>query len=108
MLRLRFFLVIPMVLSVLASAHAQDYSKWLFNVGGGIGFPQGDLSSFVNDGGNFVIGGGVNFIKHIGVDSEFMWHDLPINSKTKESLQTPGASTRQYAWTFNPIVHFPV
>ena len=46
MLRLRFFLVIPMVLGVLASAHAQDYSKWLFSVGGGIGFPQGDLSSF--------------------------------------------------------------
>ena len=108
MLRLRFFLVIPMVLGVLASAHAQDYSKWLFNVGGGIGFPQGNLSSFVNDGGNFVIGGGVNFTKNIGVDSEFMWHDLPINSKTKESLQTPGASARQYAWTFNPIAHFPV
>ena len=54
MTRLRFFLAIPIALGVLASAHAQGDSKWLFNVGGGIGFPQGDLSSFVNDGGNLV------------------------------------------------------
>jgi hypothetical protein len=37
-----------------------------------------------------------------------MWHDLPINSATKAALQTPGASARQYAWTFNPIVHVPL
>jgi hypothetical protein len=35
-----------------------------------------------------------------------MWHDLPINSTTKQRLQTPGADARQYAWTFNPIFHF--
>ncbi len=58
MTRSRLFLVIPIVLAMTTSAHAQDYSKLLFNAGGGIGFPQGDLSSFVNDGGNFVIGGG--------------------------------------------------
>ena len=26
--------------------------------------------------------------KNFGVDTEFMWHDLPINSKTKQLLQT--------------------
>ena len=56
----------------MPSAHAQDYSKWLFNIGGGIGFPQGDLTKFVNDGGNFVIGGGINFKPYLGVDTEFM------------------------------------
>ena len=44
-------------------------------------------------------------MKHVGVDTEFMWHDLPINDATKAHLQTPGASARQYSWTFNPIVH---
>ena len=108
MLRLRLFLVIPTVLFAVGAAHAQDYSKWLFNIGGGIGFPQGNLSSFVNNGSNVVVGGGINFNQIFGVDSEFMWHDLPINSMTKQFLQTPGASARQYAWTFNPIVHFPI
>jgi hypothetical protein len=80
MTRFRFLLAIPIALVMLASAHAQDSSKFLFNVGGGVGFPQGDLSSFVNDGGNFVIGGGMNFTSHIGVDTEYMWQDLPINA----------------------------
>jgi len=96
---------IAILLCALVPVHAQDYSKFLFNVGGGIGFPLGNLSNFVNDGGNFVIGGGYGFMKHVGVDTEFMWHDLPINDATKEHLQTPGASARQYSWTFNPIVH---
>jgi hypothetical protein len=109
--RVRLFLVLTTVLSVLASAHGQEsgqYGKYLFNIGGGIGFPQGDLGKFVNDGGNFVIGGGLNFARNFGVDSEFMWQDLPINSTTKQLLLTSGASARQYAWTINPVVHFPM
>src|SRR5215469_671081 len=104
----QFLLVATMLSFTLNSVYAQDHGKWNFNVGGGIGFPQGDLSSFVNNGGHFVIGGGYNFAKHISVDSEFMWHDLPINSTSKQQLQTPGASARQYSLTFNPIVHFPL
>jgi opacity protein-like surface antigen len=101
----RLFSGIAILLCAIVPAHTQDYSKFLFNVGGGIGFPLGNLSNFVNDGGNFVIGGGYGFMKHVGVDTEFMWHDLPINDATKAHLQTPGASARQYSWTFNPIVH---
>ena len=101
----RLFIGVAILLCALVPAHGQDYSKFLFNVGGGIGFPLGNLSNFVNDGGNFVIGGGYGFMKHVGVDTEFMWHDLPINDATKAHLQTPGASARQYSWTFNPIVH---
>jgi opacity protein-like surface antigen len=107
-MRIRIFATVTILLAIVTSVHAQDYSKFLFNIGGGIGFPQGDLGSFVNNGGNFVIGGGINFSKHIGVDTEFMWQDLPVNSTTLAHLQTPGASARQYAWTFNPIVHFPL
>ena len=111
MLRVRLFVALASLLGMLALARAQEseqYGKYLFNIGGGIGFPRGDLGSFVNDGGNFVIGGGYNFLKNVGVDSEFMWQDLPINSSTKQLLGTSGASARQYAWTFNPIVYFPL
>jgi opacity protein-like surface antigen len=108
MLRLRLVLAVTIVFASVGSAHAQDEGRWLFNIGGGIGFPQGNLSSFVNNGANFVVGGGYNFTKRFGLDTEFMWHDLPVNSQTKQLLQTPGASARQYAWTFNPIFHFPL
>ena len=107
---LQLSLVATFILWALASSQAQEeeYSKYLFNIGGGISFPQGDLGKFVNDGGNFVVGAGYNFSKHIGVDSEFMWQDLPVNSATKQALNTPGAGARQYAWTFNPMIHFPL
>ena len=111
MLRIRLFLVIMTVLGVLASAHGQehnDYTRFNFNIGGGISFPQGDLGKFVNDGANFVVGGGYNFSRIFGVNSEFMWSDLPINSATKAFIGTPGASARQYSWTFNPIVRIPL
>ena len=100
--------MIVALLGVTTSAQAQDYGKFLFNIGGGVGFPRGDLSSFVNAGGNFVVGGGLNFAKIFGVDTEFMWQDLPINSRTKALLQTTGASAREFAWTFNPMVHVPL
>jgi len=112
MQRLHLFFAALTVLGVLASAaHAQeqnDYTRVSFNIGGGFSTPRGDLGQFVNTGANFVVGGGLNFTRFFGANSEFMWSDLPINQTTKNFLGTPGASARQYAWTFNPIVHFPL
>jgi hypothetical protein len=78
MSKVRFVLLIAVFFGVVVSAPAQDESKLLFNIGGGIGFPQGDLGSFVNNGANVVVGAGYGFNKVFGVDAEFMWHDLPI------------------------------
>jgi Outer membrane protein beta-barrel domain len=95
-------------LGAASVVRAQDDHRWNFNIGGGVGFPQGDLSNFINAGGNFVVGGGYNVTKHLSTNGEFMWHDLPVNSNTLDTLQTPGASARQYALTFDPMVHFPL
>ena len=94
-----------LLLDPARGAYAEDYPRFNFNIGGGIGFPQGDLSSFINHGGNFVVGGGYNFGKYVSMNGEWMWHDLPVNTSTKDALQTPGASARQYALTFDPMVH---
>jgi len=97
-----------MLILCSVSAVSAQATRWNFNVGGGIGFPQGDLSSFINNGGNFVVGGGYNVNKWLSTNGEFMWQDLPVNSSTKQALQTPDASARQYAVTFDPMVHFPL
>ena len=84
--------LLAMMLLALCSAcvvRAQD-GRWNFNIGGGIGFPTGDLGTFINDGGNFVVGGGYNVNKWLSTNGEFMWQDLPVNSSTKDALQTPG------------------
>ena len=106
MLKLRCVLLVAIILGAGSASQAQDESKALFNVGGGIGFPQGDLSTFINSGGHAVIGAGYAFSRVVGLDTEFMWHALPVNTKTKDFLQTPGASARQYSVTLNPIVRF--
>lgn len=95
-------------LGAVSVVRAQDDHRWNFNIGGGVGFPQGQLSNFINSGGNFVVGGGYNVTKYLSTNGEFMWHDLPVNSNTLDTLQTPGASARQYALTFDPMVHFPL
>lgn len=104
---LRWSLMIMTLFGALVSMRAQDYSKFNFVMGGGPGFPLGDMSSFADTGGHFLVGGGFNFSRMFGLDTEFMWHDLPINSATRQLLQTPGATARQYSVTVNPIVHLP-
>jgi len=108
MRRVWFLLAMIVVIGAAPAVHAQEYNKWMFNIGGGVGFPLSNLSNFVNNGANVSVGGGYNFAHNFGVDTEFLWQNLPVNSQTLQLLQTPGASARQYAWTFNPIFRLPV
>jgi opacity protein-like surface antigen len=109
MRRLRLLLIVTTIIVAAAiPAHAQDYSRFLINVGGGIGYPQGDLNSFVNSSGSFVAGGGYNFTSYFGVDTEYYWQDLPINDRFKQALKMPTVRAQHYAWTFNPIIRVPL
>ena len=102
-------LLIAVCLEVLVfAAYAQDVPRWNFNVGGGIGFPQSNTADFVNNGANFVVGGGPNLTRLLGVDGEFMWHDLPVKQSVITQLGVPAASAREYALTINGILRLPM
>src|SRR5215472_8310568 len=105
-----FLVVAAVIAAATIPADAQDYSRFRFNVGGGVGYLQGDLKSFVNNSGNFVAGGGYNFAKYFGVDTEYFWQDFPIKDQVVQQLKTTSQNIRaqQYAWTFNPIVEVPL
>jgi hypothetical protein len=94
-----------------SAAMSQETSRQVpplnFNVGGGVGFPLGATSDFSGDGGTFVVGGGPNFGRFLGVSGEFMWNNLPIKSSVLRAVQIPGASARQYALTVNGILRVP-
>lgn len=92
---------------ICSPGFGQDFSLWNFTIGGGVGFPQGTSAQFVNNGANFVVGGGRNLRQWIGVDAEFMWHDLPIKRNVLDQLQVPGGGARIYAVTLNAIVPIP-
>jgi Outer membrane protein beta-barrel domain len=85
----------------------QDMHAWNFTVGGGVGFPEGTSANYVNNGANFVVGGGPNLWRWLGVDAEYMWHDLPIKQNILKDLQVPGGGARVNAVTFNAIVPIP-
>lgn len=85
----------------------QGLPAWNFTIGGGVGFPQGTSAQFVNNGANFVVGGGPNFRKWLRVDAEFMWHDLPIKKNILQDLQVPGGGARTYSVTINAMVPIP-
>jgi len=88
-------------------AYAQDFSRLNFNIGGGVGFPLSDTQKFINNGANFVVGAGPNFNRVIGVDGEFMWHDLPVKRSVINALGVPSASAREYSVTGNLILRIP-
>jgi len=103
-----FLAVTTIVVAAAIPAHAQDYNRFLINVGGGMGYPQGDLNTFALSSGSFVAGGGYNFTRNFGVDTEYYWQDLPIDDHFRELIKAPNVRARQYAWTFNPIVRVPL
>jgi len=99
-------LTVLLACTAFGQEHGQD-SHFNFNIGGGIGFPLSDTGNFVNNGANFVVGGGPNVNHVIGFSGEFMWHDLPLKSSVIRQLGIPGANSRQYSLTGNLILRLP-
>jgi hypothetical protein len=91
-------------MSVMGQEEAPKYN---FNIGGGVGFPQGDTGTFTNTGGNFVAGGGLNLGPALGFNGEFMWHDLPPKSAIVAATGAPDGSARLYSLTGNLMLHSP-
>ena len=106
-MRLKTLLSILLAVLLTDRGMGQEFTRWNFTIGGGVGFPQSTSASFVNDGANFVVGGGLNLRKYFGLDAEFMWHDLPVKKDVINALQVPNASARVYSVTLNGIVPIP-
>jgi hypothetical protein len=87
-------------------ASAQDH-PYIFNIGGGPGFPVSSISDFANVGGHFVAGAGINTKRGFGLDGEFMWHDLPPKQSIINLTGAPDGAARMYSFTGNIIVHSP-
>src|SRR5215472_1208812 len=100
----RILLVTIWTSLLLVEAWGQDH-PYTFNIGGGPGFPAGDISDFSNVGGNFVAGGGARLLPQFGFDGEFMWHGLPPKASIVALTGAPHGSARMYSITGNLLVH---
>jgi hypothetical protein len=97
-------LLTTVLLLLAVAAFSQDYPRWNFNIGGGIGFPLSTTSNFIGNAGHVEVGAGPNFSRHLGLSGEFMWHDLPIKRSVINALGVPSASAREYALTANAVI----
>jgi hypothetical protein len=75
-------LISTILLSVLGitGLGAQDFSKFNFNIGGGVTTPLNPTANYVGLSGNFNVGAGYNIDKSNSIIGEFMWNGLPPNT----------------------------
>jgi len=88
----------------LSPMYAGDFSKFNFNIGGGIMTPLNPTADFVGLGGNFAVGAGYNVNKRNSIIGEFQWNGLPPNQR----FQLPGfpfGNVNLYSITTNYRYH---
>jgi hypothetical protein len=103
---LGIFFATVILLSAALVAQSED-PKYTFNFGAGPGFPQGRVSDFANTGANIVVGGGLNLTRTLGVNSEFMWHNLPPKDSVIAATGAPDGHAGLYSVTGNMIFKTP-
>jgi len=80
---------------------AQGYN---LNIGGGPGFPLSRTNDFAHTSYNFVVGGGPNLIPHVKLDTEFMFHGIPVQHNIIHQFGLSDVKGRLYSLTGNLIV----
>jgi hypothetical protein len=103
-------LVILATLAAPASAQSggQNYPRFNFDVGGGIGIGRGAVGGFVGNSYFGQAGGGLNLSRLFGVNAEYMYYDLPIRPSVRNSQSLNDASGSLNAISLNGIVRAPV
>lgn len=89
----------------LASANAQEFSKFTFDLGGGFSGPVGSTGDYLNWGWNVGAGAGVNFSSHLGAMVNLGYDSMGINNTTVTSLGLPGGQVHVFHATVDPVVH---
>jgi len=95
------FTVSVLIAAGFAPVKAQDYSKFAFNIGGGISTPLNPTGAYSGVSGNFVMGAGYNVNKSNAIIGEFMWSGLPSNVFVLQPVDFPHSHINLYSLTVN-------
>jgi hypothetical protein len=93
------------------AAHGQQYggggvksylgSHWAFEAGGGFDAPQ---SASITYGGNFTVGGGLNFTKHVGALIEYQFIDDKLPGALIAETGASGGNAHIWSFTIDPVI----
>lgn len=78
---------------------AEDFSKFAFDIGGGVTAPLNPTARYVGVSGNFTTGAGYNIDKHNSILGEFMWSGLPPSLFTLQPVTAPFGNVNLYSGT---------
>jgi hypothetical protein len=85
----------------LTALRADDWSKFNFNIGGGVTTPLNPVATFAGVSGNFDVGAGYNLDRKNSIVAEFMWNGLPPNLFVIQPVRAPFGSVNLYSLTVN-------
>jgi len=87
------------------SAQEQGDHLWTASLGAGFTTPAYHTGSTYDDGWNISTGAGLNFFhSHLGLNGEFMFNSMGVNSGTLNNFGYTGGYTNIWAFTGDPII----
>ncbi|MGD0912498.1 MAG: hypothetical protein ABR928_11410 [Terracidiphilus sp.] len=97
-----------------AGANGQEYgggggwkhyvsSRWAFEAGGGANAPAGD-KSYITWGGQFTVGGGLNFNKHLAALIEYQFMDDKLPGALIAETGADGGHAHIWSFTIAPVI----
>jgi hypothetical protein len=93
---------------LIGVAPAQQFNRFNFNFGGGVGGGMGDVGKFTGKSYQGGAGGGVNFNRLFGVNAEYMYYNISFkDSVIKNQFLPDDAGGRLQSVTLNGIFTIP-
>ena len=85
-----------------------SFPRFNFDVGGGFGIGRGAVGSYAGNSFFGVGGGGMNFSRMFGVNTEYMYYDLTVRPSVALNQDLQTTSGALHAVSLNGIVRPPV
>jgi hypothetical protein len=80
------------------------FSNLAFEAGGGFNAPTNGSSNYVTWGGNFTVGGGLNFSKHLALLAEYQFIDDKLPGYIIAETGANGGYDHIWSFTLDPVV----
>jgi opacity protein-like surface antigen len=107
----RFLLVNFAVALVLvgwpASVNAQGSHRFTFNAGAGPSPLVGDISTRLDNGWNFTVGGGYNFTNKFAATLQYTYNGFGVSQRVLNEAQVPGGNSHMWSLTVDPKIRMP-
>jgi opacity protein-like surface antigen len=91
-----------------AYGRAQEEHPFTLSAGGGFSPVVGDISSRLNNGWHFTVGGGYNFNRYFSATLDYNYNGYGVSQRVLREAQVPGGDSHLWSLTANPKLRLGV